>query len=258
MNKSVRRFFSEELLLSASVLFLPILYMTAALALLSGIGLGRWVFPTGLLLWGASVVALHERERWQRLLATLLLLLAAFALAAWALSFVLDRGWDPRTYHAQAILELLKGVNPYHYPADWKTYTYPAAHWLLSSSFVLWTRIIRRRALPSRLLPLWRRFCAQGAFWQRYRICRVVGAMFWRSLLAANPIAALCFFTHNNDGLLASTLLSVFFLMLSFVVEDATQGRTTRLRVAFYVVALARASSSTSSSPGSSTAASWG
>ena len=54
--------FSEELLLSASVLFLPVLYMTAALALLSGIGLGRWVFPTGLLLWGGAVV-MHFTEK---------------------------------------------------------------------------------------------------------------------------------------------------------------------------------------------------
>ena len=64
----------------------------------------------------------------------------------------------------------------------------------------------------------------------------------WRNvlafLLAANPIAALSFFAHYTDGLLASTLLSVFFLMLCFVSEDRGQSRTTRLRVAVYVVAL--------------------
>ena len=75
-------FFSEELWLSASVLFLPVVYMTAALALISRLGLGLWVFPTGLLLWGTAVVALHREEGWQRLAATLLLFLAAFARVA--------------------------------------------------------------------------------------------------------------------------------------------------------------------------------
>ena len=61
--RRVRSLFSEELLLSASVLFLPVLYMTAALSLLSGIGLGRWVFPTGLLLWGVAVVACYTEKK---------------------------------------------------------------------------------------------------------------------------------------------------------------------------------------------------
>ena len=237
MNKSVRRFFSECLLLSASVLFLPVLYMTAALALLSGIGLGRWVFPTGLLLWGAAVVMLHRKERWQRTVVTLLLLLTVFALVAWGLSFTLDRGYDPRTYHAKAILFLLEGVNPYQYPAHWGTYTYPAAHWLLSASFILWTQSFEASFAFTPIAALAAFLCARRFLATLPHLSRV-----WRNLLAfllaANPIAALCFFTHNNDGLLASTLLSVFFLMLSFVVEDATQSRTTRLRTAFYVVAL--------------------
>ena len=220
-----------------SVLFLPVLYMTAALALLSGMGLGLWVFPTGLLLWGAAVVMLHRKDGWQRVLVTLLLFLAVFALAAWGLSFALDWGYLSRTYHAQAILSLLEGVNPYHYPADWEVYTYPAAHWLISSSFVLWTQSFTA-SFAFTLVAVFASFlCARRFFVNLPHLSRR-----WRNLLAfllaCNPIATLGFSTHHNDGLLASTLLSVFLLLLCFVVEDATQSRTTRLRVAVYVAAL--------------------
>ena len=237
VNKSVRSFFSEELLLSASVLFLPVLYMTAALAMLSGIGLGLWVFPTGLLLWGAAVVMLHRKDGWQRLLTTLLLFLIAFALAAWATRFTLDGGFDSRTYHARAIFSLLDGVNPYQYPAHWETYTYPMAHWLLSASFILWTRSFEASLAFTPVAVVAAFLCARRFFTTLPHLSR-----FWRNvlafLLAANPIATWCFFTHYNDGLLVSTLLSVFFLTLSFVAEDATQGRTTRRRTALYVVVL--------------------
>ena len=52
VREGAQALFSEELWLTVSVLFLPVLYMTAALALLSDTGLGRWVFLAGLLLWG--------------------------------------------------------------------------------------------------------------------------------------------------------------------------------------------------------------
>ena len=204
-----RSFFSEELLLSASVLFLPVLYMTAALALLSGVGLGRWVFPTGLLLWGIAVVALHERERWQRLLATLLLFLAVFALAAWALSFLVDWGYDSRAYHTIGVRGFADGINPYLQPDHWITYPYPAAHWLLSSSFILWTQIFTASFAFTPIAVVATFLCARRFFATLPHL-----PLFWRNvlafLLAANPIATLGFFTHINDGLLASTLLSVF------------------------------------------------
>ena len=138
--------------------------MTAALALLSGVGLGRWVFPTGILLWGAAVVMLHRKERWQRLLTTLLLLLAVFALAAWALSFILDRGHDSRNYHAMAILGLLEGANPYLQPDHWVTLSYPAAHWLLSASFVLWTRSFEASFAFTLVATVAAFFCARRFF----------------------------------------------------------------------------------------------
>ena len=236
-TERVQCLFSEELLLSVSVLFLPILYMTAALAMLSGVGLGRWVFPTGLLLWGAAVVMLHRKERWQRLLTTLLLFLIAFALVVWATRFTLDGGLDSRTYHARAIFSLLEGVNPYQYPAHWETYTYPMAHWLLSASFILWTRSFEASLAFTPVAVVAAFLCARRFFTTLPHLSR-----FWRNvlafLLAANPIATWCFFTHYNDGLLVSTLLSVFFLTLSFVAEDRVQGRTTRRRTALYVVVL--------------------
>ena len=236
-TERVQRLFSEELLLSASVLFLPVLYMTAALALLSGVGLGRWVFPTGLLLWGVAVVMLHRKERWQRLLTTLLLFLAVFALAAWGLSFILDRGYDSRVYHTEALLSLLEGVNPYQYPAHWETYSYPAAHWLLSASFILWTQSFEASFAFTPIATLAAFLCAR-----RFLATLPHLPLFWRNvlafLLAANPIATLGFFTHINDGLFASTLMSVFLALLSFVADDKAQSRTIRIRTALYVAAL--------------------
>ncbi len=240
-----RRFFSEELLLSASVLFLPVLYMTAAFALLSDIGIdmerGRWVFPTGLLLWGVAVAALHREERWHKQAATLLLLLAGFALAAWATSFFLDRGWDGRTYHAQSILALLDGGNPYRHPNTWGTryvyYTYPAAHWLLSSSLIVWTKLFTASFAFTALSVLTAFLCAR-----RYLATLQHLSRFWRHvlafLLAANPIAIWCYFVHSVDGFFVSTLLSVFLLMLCFVSEGKRQSRTTQLRAAVYIVCL--------------------
>ena len=229
--------FSEELLLSASVLFLPVLYMTAALALFSGIGLGRWVFPTGLLLWGIAVVMLHRKERWQRLLATLLLFLAVFAFAVWATRFALDVYADSRAYHAQAILGLLKGINPYLFPTHWETYTYPAAHWLLSASFVLWTQIFTASFAFTPVAALAAFLCARHFLATLPNLSRR-----WRNvlafLLATNPITTFCFFAHYVDGLLVSTLLSVFLLMLCFVVGDKAQGRTTQRRTALYIAVL--------------------
>ncbi len=235
----IRNLFSEELLLSASVLFLPVLYMTAAFALLSDIGLGRWVFLVGLSLWGIAVVALHREEKWQKLAITLLLFLAIFALAAFLTRFVLDWKYDSRAYHAQAVLALLKGVNPYWDSADWTTYTYPAAHWLLSSSFILWTQTFEA-SFAFTLEAVFAAFlCARRFLTTLPTLPRV-----WRNLfaflLAANPVAAFCFFNHHVDGLLASTLLSVFMLMLCFVCDGGSRQADKRRmrRTAFCIAAL--------------------
>ncbi len=243
--RKVRSFFSEELLLSASVLFLPVLYMTAAFALLSDIGLGRWVFPAGLSLWGIAVVALHREERWHRLLATLLLFLVIFALAAWALSFTLDRGHDSRLYHAEAILGLLKGINPYWQPADWTTLAYPAAHWLLSSSLIVWTQTFEA-SFAFTLVATFAAFLCVRRFLATPTLSHLSCAKsrVWRNLLAvalaANPIATLGFFNHLTDGLLASTLLSLFMLMLCFACDGGSRQDDKRRmrRTAFGIAAL--------------------
>ena len=239
--RRVRSLFSEELLLSASVLFLPVLYMTAALSLLSGIGLGRWVFPTGLLLWGGAVVMLHREERWQRLAVTLLLLLAAFALAALLTRFTLDTGHDSRGYHANAVFGLLKGVNPYWEYKHWVALSYPIAHWLLSASLMLWTQSFEASFAFTLVAVVAAFLCARRFLVTLPRLSRAKSRP-WRNvlafLLAVNPIATWCFFSHHVDGLLASVLLSVFLLMLCFVSEDKAQSRRTRLRTALYIVAL--------------------
>ena len=233
----MRSFFSEELLLSASVLFLPVVYMTAALALLSGVGLGLWVFPTGLLLWGTAVVALHREEGWQRLAITLLLLLAAFALAAFLASLILDVGWDSRVYHVRALVGLLEGVNPYLPSVRWVTLTYPAAHWLLSASFLFWTQSFEASFVFTLVAVVVAFLCSRRFLATLPRLSRA-----WRNvlafLLAVNPIATWCFFNHYTDGLLVSTLLSAFMLMLCFVSEDGARSRTARLRASLCLAAL--------------------
>ena len=235
--RSARRFFSEELLLSASVLFLPVVYMTAALALLSDVGLGLWVFPTGLLLWGTAVVALHREEGWQRLAATLLLFLAAFALAAWATSHTLDMFFDSRQYHAPSVRNIVNGFNPYLHTQIWH-YTYPAAHWLLSASLILWTQSFEANFAFTLVASFVAFLCARR-FLFLLEISRPW--RFWLSaLFVANPFTMLRIFSFYNDGLLVSTLLSVFLLMLCFVRDKGSgkQDRRRRLRTAFGIVAL--------------------
>ena len=232
-----RSFFSEELLLSASVLFLPVLYMTAALALLSGIGLGRWVFPTGLLLWGVAVVALHKREGWKRALVTLLLFLTVFALAAWGTSHTLDIFWDSRQYHTLALTDLLNGFNPYFHKELWY-YTYPAASWLLSASLVLWTQSFETTFVftPVAALAAFlcvRRFLFLLGLSRPWRFCL-------SALFVANPFTMPRVFSFYNDSILVSMLLSVFALMLCFVFDEGSQPQDKRriLRTAVLIAVL--------------------
>ena len=233
----MRSFFSEELLLSASVLFLPVLYMTAALALLSGVGLGLWVFPTGILLWGTAVVMLHKREGWKRALVTLLLLLVAFALAVWGTSHTLDIFWDSRQYHTSALTDLLNGFNPYFHKELWY-YTYPAASWLLSASLVLWTRSFETAFVftPVAALAAFlcvRRFLFLLGLSRPWRFCL-------SALFVANPFTMLRVFSFYNDGILASMLLSVFALMLCFVFDEGShpQDKRRMLRTAVLIAVL--------------------
>ena len=237
--RSMRSFFSEELLLSASVLFLPVVYMTAALALLLDVGLGLWVFPTGLLLWGTAVVALHREEGWQRLAATLLLFLAAFALAAFLTSLLLDGGFDSRVYHARALLGLLKGINPYWEPVDWVSHSYPAAHWLLSVSLIVWTDIFTASFAFTLVAVVVAFLCSR-----RFLACLPCLPRAWcnflAALLAASPITTFCFYSHYTDGIFASTLLSVFMLMLCFVSDEGSgkEDKRRMLRTALFVACL--------------------
>ena len=52
----------DDLLLSVTLLFLPIIYMLAAFSLIANIGLGRWVLPVALLLWATAVAVMHRDE----------------------------------------------------------------------------------------------------------------------------------------------------------------------------------------------------
>ena len=206
----------DDLLLSAALLFLPIIYMLAALNLIANIGLGKWVLPAGLLSWATVVIALHRDKSWQKIVITLLLFLAAFALIALVTSQVLDIGYDSRVYHYVAVQALLRGANPFYQPLEWVTFAYPAAHWLMSSSLVLWTNSIEASfslnvpAMLAAFICTWRFIATLKAISRTWHLLLAM-------LLAANPIAIWTLFNHYNDGIFASTLLSSFMLMLTFL-----------------------------------------
>ena len=206
----------DDLLLSAALLFLPIIYMLAALNLIANIGLGKWVLPAALLSWVAVVMALHKDKSWQKTVITLLLFLAAFALIALATSQVLDTGYDSRTYHYVAVQALLRGANPFYQPLEWVTYAYPAAHWLLSSSLVLWTNSIEA-SLALNVPAMLAAFICTWRFIATLKGISRTWHLLLATLLAANPIAIWTLFSHHNDGIFVSTLLSSFMLMLLFI-----------------------------------------
>ena len=221
----LEKIIEDDLLLSVALLFLPVIYMLAALSLIANIGLGKWVLPTGLLLWVASVVVLHREEGWQKIVAHLLLLLGVLALIALATSQLLDLSWDSRTYHYVAVQALLDGVNPFYEPLQWFTYAYPAAHWLLSSSLILWTNSIEASfafTAPSILTAFicsWRFIATLKGINRTWRLLLA-------ALLAANPIAIWTLFHHHVDGMLVSTMLSSFMLMLLFVSQGKKTSQT--------------------------------
>ena len=206
----------DDLLLSATLLFLPIIYILAALSLITNIGLGKWVLPIGLLSWVTVVIALHRDKSWQKIAITLSLFLVAFALIALAASQVLDTGYDSRVYHYAAVQALLDGANPFYQPLEWVTLAYPAAHWLMSSSLVLWTNSIEASyaltapAMLAAFICSWRFIATLKGIDRTWRMLLAV-------LLAANPTAIWMLFNHYNDGVFVSTLLSSFMLMLSFL-----------------------------------------
>ncbi len=218
----LEKIIGDDLLLSVALLFLPVIYMLAALSLITNIGLGKWVLPTGLLLWAASVISLHREERWQKIVAHLLLFLGVFALFALVASQMLDIHWDSRTYHYAAVQMLLDGVNPFYEPLNWSPLAYPTAYWLLSSSMVLWTNSIEASSAltaPAILVAFicsWRFIASFKGINRTWRLLLAV-------LLAANPIAIWTLITHHVDGMLVSTMLSSFMLMLLFV----SQGKKT-------------------------------
>ena len=209
----------DDLLLSAALLFLPIIYMLAALSLIANIGLGKWVLPAGLLSWATVVIALHRDKSWQKIVITLLLFLAAFALIALVTSQVLDIGYDSRAYHYLAVQALLRGANPFYQPLEWVTFAYPAAHWLLSSSLVLWTNSIEA-SLALNIPAILAAFICSWRFIATLKGISRTWHLLLATLLAAHPIAIWTLFSHHNDGIFVSTLLSSFMLMLTFLSQD--------------------------------------
>ncbi len=249
MNKILTRlevFLADNLLLSVALLFMPILYGVGAFGLITQIGLGRWVFSSAVLLFVLLIVVLHRGEGFRKLLSTLSLFFFIFALLSLCLSMVFDIGYDSRVYHAGAILSLLDGFNPFHSPLEWDNYTYPAGHWLMSSSFILWTNSFEASFVFTAIAIF-------GAFISSWRFIafRLNISRGWRltlsALLALNPTSVANLFSHQIDGLFASVLLSVFMLLLSFISrgvgilpEDRKDLKDTLAGslYAFYIIAL--------------------
>ena len=218
----MERIVKDDLLLSITLLFLPIIYMLAAFSLLANIGLGRWVLPSALLLWATAVALLHRDKSWQKIAVQLLLFLIAFALIALVTSQFLDTNYDSREYHHKAIQALLDGANPFYEPLKWGTYSYPIAHWLISLSLIFWTNSIEASfalTAPAILTA----FICSWRFIETLPAINRTWHMILATMLAANPIAIWTLFNHYNDGVFVSTLLSSFMLMLAFVAQGKNQ-----------------------------------
>ena len=229
----------DDLLLSVTLLFLPIIYMLAAFSLITNIGLGKWVLPAALLLWAVAVAVMHRDEGWKKLITHLMLFLIAFALIAFLTSHTLDRGHDSRLYHAAAVLGLLEGVNPYLQYEKWVTLTYPAAHWLLSSALIKWTQSFET-SFALTVVATFVAFLCSRRFLETLTQLSVARRNFLAFLLAANPIATWCFFDNHVDGMFASTLISVFMLMLCFTSNKipSRQNKKQKIRTALWIAAM--------------------
>ena len=211
---------ADNLLLSASLLFMPILYGVGAFGLITQIGLGSWVFPFAVLLFVLVIFALHRGDGFRKLLLFLSLFFLVFAVTAWFSSHVIDNSWDGRRYHAAALLSLLSGGNPFYGTLEGVGYDYPAAYWFMSSSFILWTSSFEASFVFTGVAIF-------GAFVSSWRFIALLSGVSrgWRlvlsALLACNPQAISNLFMNQVDGLLVSVLLSVFMLLLSFFGRDS-------------------------------------
>ena len=173
---------------------------------------------------------------------TLLLLLTAFALAALLTRFTLDTGHDSRTYHVKGNRGLAEGGQPLLGSRSLGHFT-PTLR--LTGFFrlrsMLWTQSFEASFAFTPIAVVVAFLCARRFLATLTPFSRALSHP-WRNvlafLLAVNPIATRCFFTHYADGLLVSILLSVFLLMLCFVSEDKVQSRRTRLRTALLIAAL--------------------
>ena len=230
----IERVLADNIFFSILVLSLPILYITGASSLLLGIPLGKWVLPLALFLFISLVAFLHRQEKFLKLFTSLLLFLLAFGALALFSSQFFDTGYDTRAYHTKAILGLLDGINPYYEPKNWHNYHYPAAHWILSTSLIFWTKSFEASFSLTYVATLVALFVSWRFLSSLQRLSK-----FWRIslalLLALNPIAVLCFFNGYVDGSLVSILLSSFMMMLLFVQEKEKQQR---LRYGIYIFVL--------------------
>ena len=219
----IERGLADNIFFSILVLSLPVFYITGASSLLLGIPLGKWVLPLALFLFISLVAFLHRQEKFLKLFTSLLLFLLAFGALALFSSQFFDTGYDTRAYHTKAILGLLDGINPYYEPKNWHNYHYPAAHWILSTSLIFWTKSFEASFSLTYVATLVALFVSWRFLSSLQRLSK-----FWRIslalLLALNPIAVLCFFNGYVDGSLVSILLSSFMMMLLFVQEKEKQG----------------------------------
>ena len=223
-GSGIEKVLADKCFFSVIVLSLPIIYMTATLGLLFGIPIGKWVLPVALLLLIIAVFLIHRAEKLPKLLTSLLIFLLLFGLVALFSSQFFDTGFDTRGYHAEAILALLDGANPWHEAQSWVSLAYPAAHWVSSASLIVWTQSFE----ASFSLTYISAFLALFTCW-RFLAALPNLTKFWRItlalLFALNPITIDFFFAGYVDGYLVSVLLSSFMLMLMFFTEKDKQQR---------------------------------
>lgn len=208
----------------------------AALALITGIGIGPVVSPLIFLVSIGVAIGVATADRPELRLKTLALVAAVLALAICMSLMLFDISIDGQWYHFQALSSLAEGWNPYYEPfaiapslvevgydtwpdiiyVIWPEH-YPHAHWLVMALPV-------SAGLPMESGKFLQIALLGGAGLITFAALRHAGLSFLAGLFGAlalmsNPVAIGQLYTKLNDGLLVTSLLAFGALCLLWLVH---------------------------------------